>query len=172
MEEQNEVQETGGDTASGEGGDENLTGTVMLAISTFRRSEPAIELALEKASYTGRLALVYVADVNLGRYLIGTDLGPYSEVKEQYLDEVLQRHKREGQERLEEIAERARGRGIEVCTHVEVGRFAAVVLQEAEREKPTLVITTRSDRPGWVKRLFGSPVSRLTRKVGCRVIEV
>jgi len=159
-------------------GGEDLKGTgpgvgpVMLALSTFRHSEKAIETAVEEAAEVGRLVVVYVADVNLGRYLIGTDLTLYPELKESYEQEVLQKHEERAREHTDQIEARAAERGIAVETHVEVGRFALVCLKIVEEKRPSLILTTRTQRPGWVKRLFGSPVDKLVAEAGCPVVEV
>jgi nucleotide-binding universal stress UspA family protein len=146
-------------------------GPVMLALSTFRRSEAAVELALERAAGPGRLVVVYVADKNLARYLVGSDIGTYPGLKEKCEEELLEEHERAGRQHVEEIALRARERGIQVTTHVERGRFAVVCLAIAGRQRPSLVVTTRSKRPAWVKRFFGSPVDYLTKHIGCPVEE-
>jgi len=146
-------------------------GPVMLALSTFRRSDAAVELAMERAEAVGRLVIVFVADQNLARYLIETDIGMYPGLKGRYEEEVLQEHERHGARHAEEIAERARARGLEATTHVERGRFAHVCLAVAERENPSRIVTTRSNRPAWVKKLFGSPVDYLIEHVECPVEE-
>ncbi len=147
------------------------SGPVMLALSTFRRSDAAIDLALERAADVGRLVIVYVADKNLARYFVGTDVGLYPDLKETCERELLEEHERAGREHVEEVAARARERGLDVSSYVERGRFAVVCLEVAARESPSLVVTTRSDRPRWVKRFFGSPVDYLTHHVGCPVEE-
>jgi nucleotide-binding universal stress UspA family protein len=146
-------------------------GPVMLALSTFRQSEQAVDMALEKAKIVGRLVVVHVADVNLARYLIGSDIGLYPELQQRCENELLTKHEREGREKTAAIAERARAAGLAVSTHVTVGRFAIVCLQIVAQEKPSLIVTTRSKRPEWVRRFFGSPVNELIAKAGCPVIE-
>ncbi len=147
-------------------------GPVMLALSTFRRSDAAIDLALERAADVGRLVIVYVADKNLARYFVGTDMGLYPGLKEKCEEELLREHEQAGREHVGEIAALARERGLDAASYVERGRFAVVCLEVAARECPSLVVTTRSDRPHWVKRFFGSPVDYLTQHVGCPVEEV
>jgi nucleotide-binding universal stress UspA family protein len=146
-------------------------GPVMLALSTFRRSGRAIEVAFEKAEECGRLLILHVADVNLARYLIGTDLGLYPEIKRRCEAELLEEHEAQGREHAEEIALRARERGLDAIVRRSVGRFAHVCLEVAERESPCLIVTTRSRRPAWVRRFFGSPVDRLIAEAPCPVIE-
>jgi nucleotide-binding universal stress UspA family protein len=151
--------------------DADRGGPVMLALSTFRRSDKAIDLAMERAGECGRLLILLVADVNLARYLIGADLGLYPEIRRQCEDELLEEHERQGREHVEAIAERAREQGLEVSTHVSVGRFALLCLEVVERESPCLIVTTRSRRPAWVRRFFGSPVDHLIAHAPCPVIE-
>jgi len=142
-----------------------------LALSTFRRSEDAIAVALEKAAACKELVVVYVADVNLARYLIGTDVGLYPELKEKCEQELLEEHRQKGKEEAESIAARAETQGIRTVSYVLVGRFALVCLEIVEKERPSLIVTTRSRRPTWVKKLFGSPVNHLIAHAGCPVIE-
>ena len=146
-------------------------GPVMLALSTFRRSDAAVALALERAAGPGRLVIVYVADKNLARYFVGTEIGTFPGLQEKCESDLLEEHERAGRRQVEEIARRAREKGLEVATHVERGRFAVVCLEVAAREFPSLVVTTRSDRPAWVKRFFGSPVDYVAEHVGCPVEE-
>jgi len=63
---------------------------IMLALSTFRKSDEAIRLAIEKAQRGKNLVVFFVVDVNLARYLIGADLGLFPELQESYEEEVLE----------------------------------------------------------------------------------
>ena len=148
-----------------------MADTVMLALSTFRRSEKAVELAVEEARGGAGLLVVWVVDVNLARYLVDTDAGLLAEVRERTERQVLADHERQARQRVEAIAERARRSGVAVRSHVEVGRFALVCLPLVRMEKPRKIFTTRSDRPAWVRRFFGSPVDQLIAEAGCPVIE-
>ena len=150
---------------------ERRTDAVMLALSTFRRSDEAVDLALEKAAGGGDLIIVYVADVNLARYFIGTDLGFYPELKKRYEEELLREHEQKGVEVVGCIGKRAEGLRIVARTYVRIGRFASECMKVIAKEKPGLIITTRSRRPAWVKRFFGSPVDYLVAHAGCLVIE-
>ena len=146
-------------------------GPVMLALSTFRQSGKAVELAIERAADSGKLIVVWVVDRNLARYYIGSDVGLMAGKKEQCEEEVLAEHERQGCKKAEAIAQRAREKGIEASVHVRVGRFALVCLEIVEAERPSLIVTRRSERPAWVKKFFGSPVDELIARAGCPVIE-
>jgi nucleotide-binding universal stress UspA family protein len=143
----------------------------MLALSTFRRSDAAVRLAIDRAREGGKLFVLYVADVNLARYMVGSDLGFFSDLEEKCEEEVLSEHEERGREEVAAIAERARQEGLEVAFHVRIGRFAEVALDLLPQVQPGLVVTTRSPRPHWVRRFFGSPVDRLVEEAGCPVEE-
>ena len=144
----------------------------MLALSTFTKSEKAIDTAIEKARGVKKLMVVYVADINLARYLVDVDLGLYGELKETVESEILEKHEKEGRKHVETIAEKAGKQGIEVKSHIQVGRFALVCLDIVQKEKPSLIVTTRSKRPEWVKKFFGAPVDDLIAEVTCPVVVV
>ena len=127
---------------------------IMWALSTFRESDKAIRLAIEESRKIRRLVVVFVADMNLARYFIGTDVGMFPELKESYEEEILKEHRRRGEEIAGSIAERAVEHGITVKTRAEIGRFALICLDVVRTETPQLIITTRSKRPKWVKRFF------------------
>jgi len=145
--------------------------SIMLTLSTFRQSEKSIELAVEKAKEGKDLTVVFVVDINLARYFIGTDLGLYPELREKCEEELLKKHRKLAEEKVNSIVKTAEDYGISVKAYISIGRFALECLEVAQKEVPELIITTRSKRPGWVKRFFGSPVDCLTANAGCPVIE-
>jgi nucleotide-binding universal stress UspA family protein len=145
--------------------------TVMLALSTYRYSEQAVDGAIEAARGGAELLVVYVVDVNLARYLVGTDAGVLAEVREKTEQEMLVEYERRARRQADRIVERARQAGVSARTHIEVGRFALVCLPVAKAVKPVRIFTTRSRRPVWVRRFFGSPVDQLIAGAGCPVVE-
>jgi nucleotide-binding universal stress UspA family protein len=148
-------------------------GPVLLALSTFRRSHEALEAALQKATGSvRRLVILFVVDENLARYFIGTDLGLYPGLKQQCEQSMLEDHTRQAHRRVQQIEQEARDRGLEVTSYVRAGRFAHACIDIIERENPSIIVTTRSDRPKWVKRFFGSPVDHLMEHADCPVIAV
>jgi hypothetical protein len=64
----------------------------MLALSTFRHSQKAIALAVERAGCNGQLIIVYIVDINLARYFIGSDVGRYETLKSR-CECVIHRHR-------------------------------------------------------------------------------
>jgi nucleotide-binding universal stress UspA family protein len=146
-------------------------GPAMLALSTFRHSEEAIEKAMALARQTGDLVIAYVADKNLARYLIGTDVGLYPGLKEKCEEELLREHEERGRAHVAEIEALATETGVGVRSYVRRGRFALVCLEIASEVNPSVIVTTRSKRPRWVKTFFGAPVDYLTKHVECPVEE-
>ena len=149
-----------------------MEGCVMLALSTFRQSEKAIGTAVEQAKKVKKLMIVYVADVNLARYLSYVDQGLVPDLKKTCESELLQKHAKAGWEQVAPIVERAKQEGIEVKTHIQIGRFAIVCLDIVKQMQPSLIVTTRSKRPEWVRKFFGAPVDDLIAKAGCPVTVV
>lgn len=150
----------------------SMEGCVMLALSTFRRSEKAVEVALGKARESGKLVIVYVADLNLARYFIGGEQGYVAGLRDSCEAELLKKHEAQGWEHVNEIAAKAEDVGLVVEKYVQVGRFGVVCLDVVGREKPACVVTTRSNRPEWVRKFFGAPVDEVVAKAGCPVIIV
>jgi nucleotide-binding universal stress UspA family protein len=145
---------------------------ILLALSTFRQSDKAEAIAIEKAKEGGRrLVVAHIVDVNLARYLIGTDLGLFSELTDQCEREILKQHEERAKQKVDSIAARAERQGVAVNTYVGTGRFGLQCLAIMRKEEPELVITTRSQRPQWVKKLFGSPVDYLMARANCPVVE-
>jgi nucleotide-binding universal stress UspA family protein len=145
--------------------------TVMLALSTFRHSQKAIALALDRAGPKGCLIIAYIVDVNLARYFIGSDVGIYEQLRSKCEREILEEHRRMARARVKEIVRQAEDRSIMSKVHVQTGRFALKVLALANTYRPELIVTTRSNRPKWVKQFFGSPVDTLIARATCPVIE-
>ncbi len=150
----------------------NMEGCVMLALSTFRQSEKAIAIAIEKARDVRKLMVVYVADVNLARYFVDVDLGLFGELRETCEEDLLKQHEKSGKKHVATIKAKAEKEGIVVQSYSQIGRFALVCLEIVERVKPSLIVTTRSKRPEWVKKFFGAPVDDLIANAGCPVTVV
>lgn len=145
----------------------------MLALSTFRRSEKAIEVAMEKSREIKKLMVVYVVDIDVARYLVGLEDEFLSiRLRETCESEMLEKAEKEAREHVATIAEKAEKEGIEVKTLVQRGEFAVVCLDVVNQLRPSLIVTTRSRRPAWVKKFFGAPVDELIAKAACPVVTV
>ena len=149
-----------------------MEGCVMLALSTFRRSEKAVSVAIEKGQEIKRLMIVYVVDINVARYIIGAEEEFLFDLKEQSEADLIEKAEKDALEQVAKIAGEAEKKGIQVSTITKVGRFAVVCLDVAKQTQPALIVTTRSRRPEWVKKFFGAPVDELIAKVGCPVLAI
>ncbi|MBW1854891.1 MAG: universal stress protein [Deltaproteobacteria bacterium] len=147
------------------------TNPVMLALSTFKHSDKAIEVAIDKASQCKKLVIVYGREVNLWLYFMETDIGLFPGLKEQCEKELLTEIEQQWEEKVEAVANRARAEGLQVTIYVRAKSFKKLCLEIAEKEKPLVIITTRTLRPAWIRSLFRSPADYLASQKGCSVIE-
>jgi nucleotide-binding universal stress UspA family protein len=150
----------------------DMEGCVMLALSTFRRSDEAVTVALGKCQDVKKLMAVYVVDVNVARYLVDVEEEFIFGLKQNCETEIMEEWEKEAVKHLEEISGMAVKMGITVKSYSQVGRFAVVCLEMVNQVKPSVIVTTRSRRPDWVKKFFGAPVDELIAKAGCPVIAV
>jgi len=148
----------------------SMDGCVMLALSTFRRSEKAVALAIEKSREIKNLLIVYVIDINVARYIVDAEEEFLIGLKEKTEAELLEKAEKDAREEVAKIAEEAEKKGIQVKTVLQVGRFAVVCLDLVKQTHPSVIVTTRSRRPEWVKKFFGAPMDELIAKAGCPVL--
>jgi nucleotide-binding universal stress UspA family protein len=150
----------------------SMEGCVMLALSTFRRSEKAVAVAIEKSLEIKNLMIVYVIDANVARYIVDAEEEFLIGLKEKTEAELLEKAEKDAREEVAKIAGEAEKKGIQVKTIVQVGRFAVVCLDVVKQTHPSVIVTTRSRRPEWVRKFFGSPVDELIAKAGCPVFAI
>lgn len=151
---------------------QDMAGCMMLALSTFRRSQEAVEVAIEKSRALKKLMVVYVIDINVARYLVGVEEEFFVGLKETIESEMLEKADKEAHEYVASVVAEAKKKGIQVKTLIQLGRFAVVCLEVVHKIHPSQIITTRSKRPQWVKKFFGAPVDELMAKAGCPVIAI
>jgi len=152
------------------GANKSMEGCVMLALSTFRRSEKAIAIAIEKCREIKNLIIVYVIDINVARYIVDAEEEFLIGLKEKTEAELLEKAEKDAREQVARIAEEAEKKGIQAKIIIKVGRFAIVCLDVVKQTHPSVIVTTRSRRPEWVKKFFGAPMDELIAKAGCPVL--
>lgn len=142
---------------------------VLLALSSFRRTDEEIEHALAVCVERGRPLLVaFIVDVNLARYFAGSGVMAGTSLRKEMENGILAEHTRKAHEVLERVSGLAADRGIACDTRLSVGRFAAEIEAIAVDAAPELIIVTRAKRAGWLRGLFGSPIDRLRSDLGDR----
>ena len=140
---------------------------VLLALSSFRHTEAVVAHALELcAERTAPLVVVFVVDVNLARYFVGSDVMAGTSLRELMEQGILDDHKRQAQEALSRVCALAREHGLPCTAVLRVGRFAQEIKAAAREHAPAVIVLTRARRPEWLRRVFGSPVDRLCQELG------
>jgi len=148
------------------------TRPVMLALSTFKYSDKAIEAAIEKANQCKKLIIVYGHQINLWLYFLETDIGFYPCWKEQCEKELLAEIHQQWEQKIKSIANRAKAENLLVTTYVRAERFRTLCMNVVNKENPSLIITQKTLRPSWFRRFFGSPTDYLASHTECSVIEI
>ena len=110
------------------------TNPVMLALSTFKHADRAIDTALRKASQSKRLVIVYGRNINLGLHFMESSVGLYPDLKEQCVKEILADYEQQWKETVKAIADRAKMQGIQVVTYIHAGRFTSLCLEIIEKK--------------------------------------
>jgi nucleotide-binding universal stress UspA family protein len=138
--------------------DKSMKGCVMLALSTFRRSEKAIDVAIEKCQETKKLMVVYVIDINVARYLVGVEEEFFIGLKEKSESEMLEKAEKDARDHVATIVEKAKKEGIQVKRLTQIGRFAAVAADFYVRIYPS-----RSSETNILFSLLTSAIYNITK---------
>ena len=78
---------------------------------------------------------------------------------------------RKSEQRLEELASKARKNGLKVSTAVGLANDAAMeILRLAEREKADLIVIATHGMTGWRRLAFGSVTDKVVRTADCPVL--
>ncbi len=144
----------------------------MVALSSFRWSQEAVERAFRETAPGELLLVAYVVDVRIAECFAGTALDLYPEVAEACTRDLLKGHRDFGKVVLKAISVKARARGIRVQTHLAVGQFAKEILRLIGATDPRAVITSRSRRPVWDQHVPGEAIASIARNTGCPMVEV
>lgn len=151
---------------------------ILLAVSTSRYSSRLVEQAMDEAARLqadGTAVVIDVLNITEGEELdrisrsVGDEgflgLDPQRDV----LDALGQEHDRMARRRVEQVRAAAAARGIPTQVITVDGRFADVVLEQAELLESDIILISRADRPFISRILFGSEadkVARLARRDG------
>jgi len=149
-----------------------MNSPVLLAISGARWSRELVERALENAETGGMLVAVYVVDTGIADYLSSGEADLYPDIREACGKLLLKGYVGVGNEILKAISARGRTRGVDVNTHLVIGRFANAVLDRMAVDEPRVVMTGRPRRQGWGRYSPGEAPASLAGRTGCPLIEV
>lgn len=145
---------------------------LLLALSTFRKSDALVQIAIGLAKEEQRpLLVVFIVDENLARYLVGVEIPVGTRLREMCEQDMLNEHRKDAEDTIARIAREAEFAGILCEAIVLTGRFGIEITRIAQDRHPAKIILTRSNRPQWVRRFFGSPVDYVIQHAGCPVLE-
>ena len=146
---------------------------ILLIISTTRKSSKCVKEAVDIASKeNARLIILYVVDYEVPQKIFDklTEEGWIGgKPTENLFNAVLDEYSIQGKDKIAEIEEVAKSRGVNYKSIVRRGKFLDVALSVAKEEKVNLIIVTRRKRSGLSRFIFGSAVAELKKTVNCEV---
>ncbi|WIV68558.1 universal stress protein [Natrialbaceae archaeon AArc-T1-2] len=130
---------------------------ILLPTDAQAGTELAIEHAITVAeSHDADLYLLYVVDSDVYGSYTGDEYVHEFEGLESALEQ-------EGEEALEEIADKAREAGLEPEVEIRHGSPHEQILEYADEEDIDLLVMGSKERPGEYRRLLGSVTERVAR---------
>jgi nucleotide-binding universal stress UspA family protein len=146
---------------------------ILLILSTTRKSEKCINEAVEIASKeNAELITLFVVDYEVPQKILDSlseEGWIGGKTTENLFNAVLDEYSIQGKEKISEIEEVAKKKGVNYKSIIKRGTFLEVSLSVAEEEKVGLVLVTRRRRSGLSRFFFGSAVAELKEKVTCEV---
>ncbi len=146
---------------------------ILLILSTTRKSEKCINEAVDIASKEkSKLITLFVVDYEVPQKMLDrlTEEGWIGgKTTEKLFNAVLDEYSIQGKEKISEIEEVAKKKGVNYKSIIKRGTFLDASLSVAEEEKVGLVLVTRRKRSGLSRFFFGSAVAELRKKVTCKV---
>ncbi len=146
---------------------------ILLILSTTRRSEKCINEAVDIASKeNAELITLFVVDNEVPQKILDslTEEGWIGgKTTENLFNAVLDEYSIQGKEKISEIEEVAKKKGVNYKSIIKSGAFLDVSLSVAEEENVGQVLVTRRKRSGLSRFFFGSAVAELKEKITCKV---
>ncbi|GJQ57980.1 MAG: universal stress protein [Candidatus Scalindua sp. AMX11] len=146
---------------------------LLLILSTTRRSNKCIKEAIDVAS-KGNIPLIilFVIDEEIPQKILEKmreDGWIGGKPTESLFNAVLEEYSVQGREKVAEIEEMAKSRGLEFKSIIRKGTFIEEALAVAEAENVSLILVTRRKRLSMSRFLFGSAVAEIQERVTCEV---
>jgi nucleotide-binding universal stress UspA family protein len=146
---------------------------LLLILSTTRRSNKCIKEAIDVASKGNVLLIIlFVVDEEIPQKILEkmTEDGWIGgKPTESLFNAVLEEYSVQGREKVAEIEEMAKSRGVEFKSIIRKGTFIEEALAVAEAENVSLILVTRRKRLSMSRFLFGSAVAEIQERVTCEV---
>ncbi len=146
---------------------------ILLILSTTRQSEKCISEAVDIANReNAELITLFIVDYDVPQKILDslTEEGWIGgKTTENLFNAVLEEYSIQGKEKITEIEEVAKKRGVNYKSIIKRGTFLDVSLSVVEEEKVGLILVTRRKRSGLSRFFFGSAVAELKEKVTCKV---
>ncbi|ODS32878.1 MAG: Universal stress protein family protein [Candidatus Scalindua rubra] len=146
---------------------------ILLILSTTRKSNKCVKEAVDIASKGNAvLIILFVVDYEVPQKIFDrlTEEGWIGgKPTENLFNAVLDEYSVQGKDKILEIEEMAKSKGVDYKSIVRRGKFLDVALSVVEAENVDLIIVTRRKRSGLSRYFFGSAVAELKEKVTCEV---
>ncbi|MCP4266223.1 MAG: universal stress protein [Candidatus Brocadiaceae bacterium] len=144
---------------------------ILLILSTTRKSNKCIKEAVDIASKeNAKLIILFVVDNEVPQKIFDslTEEGWIGgKTTENLFNAVLDEYSIQGKEKISEIEEAAKSKGVDYQSIIKRGTFLDVALSVAEKEQVSLILVTRRKRSRLSRFFFGSAVAELEEKVTC-----
>ncbi len=144
---------------------------ILLILSTTRKSDKCIKEAVDIAKKeSAKLIILFVVDYEVPQKIFDslTEEGWIGgKTTENLFNAVLDEYSFQGKEKILEIEEAAKNKGVDYKSIIKRGTFLDVALSVAEKEQVSMIIVTRRKRSGLSRFFFGSAVAELKEKVAC-----
>ncbi len=144
---------------------------ILLILSTTRKSDKCVKEAVDIASKeNAKLIILFVVDNEVPQKIFDslTEEGWIGgKTTENLYNAVLDEYSVQGKEKISEIEEAAKNKGVDYKSVIKRGTFLEVALSVAEEEQVSLILVTRRKRSRLSRYFFGSAVAELKEKVKC-----
>ncbi len=146
---------------------------ILLILSTTRKSNKCVKEAVEIAcEENAKLIILFVVDYEVPQKILDklTEEGWIGgKPTENLFNAVLDEYSIQGKDKISEIEEMAKNKGVHYKSIVRKGKFVDETLAVIEAEKVNLIMVTRRKRSGLSRFIFGSAVAELKEKVKCEI---
>ncbi len=146
---------------------------ILLILSTTRKSNKCVKEAVDIASKGNAvLIILFVVDYEVPQKIFDrlTEEGWIGgKPTENLFNAILDEYSVQGKDKILEIEEMAKSKGVGYKSIVRRGKFLDVALSVVEAEKVNLIIVTRRKRSSLSRFIFGSAVAELKTMVDCEV---